>query len=328
VLSPAAALARHLRDARTPIDLLHVEVAYPYGAAAMLGAGMAGWKKPIAITPMGEDTIVLADYHYGFRRHACARWLVDRTLRTAAAIRCISPLHERVIAEIAPDTPRRVIPLNVSTATVGAAHELPAARSERRRIARQTLDAELKLDGRPIVLSLGRLHPFKGIDLLVGAMSSVPDAVLVVAGPSLRSRAAGDEATRLTAHVERLGLSRRVRFLGPAGPDRAMQLLAAADIAAVPSRLETLNKVCMEAVAVGTSFVVSDTTGIAAWAKTSGIGVVVPAGDEHALADGLVRALAAPPLDARRIAAFVDQFSPAVIAAAVMDFYRDVTGLA
>jgi glycosyltransferase involved in cell wall biosynthesis len=233
-----------------------------------------------------------------------------------------------VIAELAPDTPRRVIPLNVSTATVAAAHEPPTDRDERRRRARHALDAELKLDGRPVVLSLGRLHPFKGIDLLVSAMASVADATLVIAGPSLRSRAAGDEATRLEQQVERLGLGGRTHFLGPVGPDRAMQLLAAADVVAVPSRLETLNKVCVEAVAVGTPFVVSDTTGISAWARGSGVGVVVPAGDESALAAGLVRALAAPPPEAAAIAAFVDQFSPATVAAAVMAFYRDVTGLA
>jgi glycosyltransferase involved in cell wall biosynthesis len=107
-----------------------------------------------------------------------------------------------------------------------------------------------------------------------------------------------------------------------------MQLMAAADVVAVPSRLESLNKVCVEAAAVGTSFVVTETTGIAAWAREAGIGTVVAANDEEALARGLLSALGdSRPVSADRIRAFVGQFSPHTVAAAVMDFYRDVTGL-
>jgi glycosyltransferase involved in cell wall biosynthesis len=151
--------------------------------------------------------------------------------------------------------------------------------------------------------------------------------VLVIAGPSLSSRAAGDEATRLAGLVEQLRLGDRVRFLGPVTPERSMQLMAAADVVAVPSRLESLNKVCVEAVAVGTSFVVTETTGISAWARESDIGFVVPASDEQALADGLVVALGSRPLDSDQIRTFVQQFSPSTVAAAVVAFYRDVTGL-
>jgi glycosyltransferase involved in cell wall biosynthesis len=329
VLSSAVALAHHLREAGDTLDLLHVEVAYPFGAAATLGAAEAGWKGPIAITPMGEDTLVLESCHYGFRRHVVARWAVDGTLRRAACIRCISPLHERVVAAIAPDTPRRVIPLNVSSDVVSASEESVETRAARRAAARRAIADEPDIGDRPVVLSLGRLHPFKGIDVLIGAMRHIPEAVLLVAGPSLRSRAAGDEGARLARCVDEWRLADRVRFLGAVGPDRAMQLLAAADVVAVPSRLESLNKVCVEAAAVGTPFVVTDTTGISAWARDAGVGLVVPGGDEHALAHGILTALQdMRSLDPRRVQAFVAQFSPSAVAAAVLTFYRDVTGLA
>src|SRR5690606_10961610 len=58
LLSPAAALTRHLLHAGGDIDLLHVEVAYPFAAAAALAAGRARWKGRIAVTPMGEDTLL------------------------------------------------------------------------------------------------------------------------------------------------------------------------------------------------------------------------------------------------------------------------------
>ena len=326
VLSPAAALARYLTSAND-IDLLHMEVAYPFGAAAMLAATAARWRGPIAVTPMGEDTLTLDECLYGFRRYLVPRLLVDSVLRRAACIRCISPLHERLLVPLAPRTPRRVIPLNVSAGIVAASKESDEVRAARRRQARVSLEAELGIPGRRIVLSLGRLHPFKGIDILIRAMSQVPDAILVIAGPSLRIRATGDEASRLARLVHDLALDERVRFLGPVTGARAMELLAAADVVCVPSRLESLNKVCVEAIAVGTTFVVTETTGISAWARTANLGVVVPPCDESALAAGLIAALSHPqPPAAADIQRFVDQFSPATVAAAVLEFYEDVLG--
>jgi glycosyltransferase involved in cell wall biosynthesis len=118
-----------------------------------------------------------------------------------------------------------------------------------------------------------------------------------------------------------------VRFLGGTTPDRALQLLAAADVVAVPSRLESLNKVCVEATAVGTPFVVTETTGIAHWAQRTGIGVVAPACDPPALAAGIIDALRRPPaLSPERIASFVDLFSPRTVAAAVIEFYEEMLG--
>jgi glycosyltransferase involved in cell wall biosynthesis len=326
IFSPAASLARYLRNA-DGLDLLHVEVAYPFGAAALIGAAAAGWRGPIAVTPMGEDTLIVEEAHYGFRRYPLPRWLVGRVLSAAACIRCISPLHERIVAPLAPKTPRRVIPLNVSTAVVQAARESAQLRGARRKEARATVDDELGSGGRPLVLSLGRLHAFKGIDFLVRAMHDVPDALLIVAGPSLSSRSMEDERTRLARLVGELGLGDRVRFLGGTTPDRALQLLAAADVVAVPSRLESLNKVCVEATAVGTPFVVTETTGIAHWAQRTGIGLVVPACDPPALAAGIIDALRRPPaLSPERIASFVDLFSPRTVAAAVIEFYEEMLG--
>ena len=110
----AAALATYLRRQGDAIDLLHVEVAYPTGVAVTLAAVVSGWRGPIVITPMGEDTIIVDSASYGYRRHLVPRRLVAWTLRRAAFIRSISPLLDAELATIAPATPRRVVPLNVS----------------------------------------------------------------------------------------------------------------------------------------------------------------------------------------------------------------------
>lgn len=324
LLSSAAALSEHLDRDGDRIDVLHEEVAYPFAASAALAVGARRWRGLLAVTPMGEDTLVHEPSSYGFRRHVVPRWLVARTLRGAGGIRCISPLHERVIASIAPDVPRRVIPLNVNASIVAMSSENADARAARRADARATLDGLFHTAGRPIVLSLGRLHPFKGIDVLVRAMRHIPDATLVIAGPSLRLKTTGDEAGRLAGLVDRYELRDRVRLVGPVRPEMAPIFLAAADVLAVPSHLESLNKVCVEAAAVGTPFVVTDSTGISAWVGALPVGSVVPSGDDRALAEGIRATLgrAAPAMSDTR--AFVAPFTPERVARQVCAFYEEL----
>ena len=94
LLPAAAGLATYLRRDGRSIDLLHVESAYPHGAAAALAIRASGWLGPLVVTPMGEDTLVLERARYGFRRHLVPRRLVDWTLRRTACVRCISPMLE------------------------------------------------------------------------------------------------------------------------------------------------------------------------------------------------------------------------------------------
>lgn len=324
-LVPAAAtLAAYLKRHGDAIDLLHVEVAYPTGAAVVLAAIVARWRGPIVMTPMGEDTIVVDSVRYGFRRHIVPRGLVAWTLRRATFIRSISPLLDAELATIAPATPRRVVPLNVSTQAVTAVNESRERRAERRRAARRVIDDEYGTAGKPMVLSLGRLHPFKGLDLLVRAMGSLPSARLLLVGPSLRLKRGGDTATALLRLAREIGVADRVRWVGPVPPTRSLDFLSAADVLVVPSRLESLNKVCVEAAAVGTPFVVTETTGVSAWVPADGIGLVIPANDQSAIA-AAVEQLHGRSTDsdeeARR--AFVQRFSPRHVAEQMAEIYRE-----
>ena len=325
LLPGAGALATHLRRDGGSIDVLHVEVAYPHGAAAALAVRASGWDGPLVVTPMGEDTLVLDSAQYGFRRYPIPRALVSWTLRRAAFIRCISPMLEEHVAALAPDTPRRVVPLNVSGRTSAAAAESASERTTRRTAARRDLDAELDTVGRRVILALGRLHPFKGVETLVSAMSSLKDGVLLIAGPSLNVRPFGDTAARLLRMAEELGTSGRVRWIGPVSPERSLDLLAAADVVAVPSHVESLNKVCVEAAAVGTPFVVTETTGISAWVTGRGDGIVVPPGDPATLGRALAAVMEGRwEPDAARLAAFAMPFSPTAVATELVDIYRSI----
>ena len=70
---------------------------------------------------------------------------------------------------------------------------------------------ELGLEGRRVILSVGRLHPKKRVDLCLKAFkklkSELPDAFLLIAG-------VGGEEAALKSQVGDLGLSQDVRFAG------------------------------------------------------------------------------------------------------------------
>ena len=326
VIPSVAALANHLRENGREFDLLHAEVAYPVAASVALAVGRSGWKGHLAITPMGEDVMVVAEAGYGFRRYAVSRRLVDWTLRQASCIRCISPLLDAHVAPLAEGIPRRVVAGSVSWATANQAGESDDRLDEVRRSARARVDDRCGSHGRGLIMAFGRLHPFKGLDLLVRATAAVPDAVLAIVGPSLRVRPFGDTATGLRRLAASLGIAERVHLLGAVPPAGATEMLAAADVVGVPSHLESFNKVCIEAAAVGTPFVVTETTGISAFVTEPGVGQVVPPRDATALATAVADVLAGRWRPDRAAASrFVSRFRPDRVAIEVASFYESVS---
>lgn len=83
--------------------------------------------------------------------------------------------------------------------------------------------------GPPRILYLGSLHPWKGVATLVEAMADVPAPI--------ECWIAGGEAERiaeLKARGDALGLGQRLRFLGKVPPAERFDLIAQADVCALP----------------------------------------------------------------------------------------------
>ena len=323
MLATVLALGEYLKR-QEDLDVLYVEIAYPVGVAAALAQLLSGWQGKLVLTPMGEDILVVTDAAYGFRRFAVPRWLVRWALRRANAIRCISPLVVDVIDKLAPRPARRVIPLNVTDGTVAAASRSAAKRLHRRRQIRGALWSNLDLmDGRKVVLSLGRLHPFKGIDVLISALPLTPDVELLIAGPTMLIRGVGDVATSLVRLAQRLGVADRVHIVGPVAPSEVQDLMSAVDAVVVPSHQESLNRVCVEAAAAQTPVVVTETTGIAGFMPPKGLGKVVPARSPEHIAKALKEILSGELLlDPAAAREFVERFSAARVAAELSELLR------
>ena len=113
------------------------------------------------------------------------------------------------------------------------------------------------LDGKRIVLFLGRIHFKKGLDLLVRAWKKIilrwPDAHLVLAGPDFEGTRA-----RITALIEQEGLAPHVLFTGMLRDDLKWSALAAAECFVLPSFSEGLSVSVLEAMGVGLPVIVSD----------------------------------------------------------------------
>ena len=84
-----------------------------------------------------------------------------------------------------------------------------------------------------VLLSVGRLHPIKGLDTLIEAFAGLvddhPDTKLTIAG-------SGPEKKSLLRQVQRFGVSDRVEFIGWIAQKNLPELYRAADIVILPSR--------------------------------------------------------------------------------------------
>ncbi len=140
----------------------------------------------------------------------------------------------------------------------------------------------------PVAVSAGSLIPRKGFDLLVDAWREV-----ATAHPQWRLRifGVGEQAEALTARIREAGLTGVVSLEGFES-DLASRF-DEASLFVLPSRREGMPMVLLEAMAAGLPVVAADCpTGPAEVLDGGRYGVLVPAGDAAALADGVLRVLA------------------------------------
>ncbi|MGE3906600.1 MAG: glycosyltransferase, partial [Reyranellaceae bacterium] len=141
------------------------------------------------------------------------------------------------------------------------------------------------------ILFLSRLHPKKGLDLLVPAFAAVRkrygDARLVIAGPDDGARAATDDL------VARHGLGDCVEFPGMLTGIAKDRAFAEAGLFVLPSYSENFGIAVAEAMAAGLPVVVSDQVNIHDAIAGTEAGLVVPCQTER-LAQAMSALLADP----------------------------------
>jgi glycogen(starch) synthase len=153
--------------------------------------------------------------------------------------------------------------------------------------------------GSPLVVFSGRLEAEKGVQTLIDAMPelrrAVPGVRLVVVG-------VGGAMADLTTRVRRRRLGDAVTFAGYVSESDLRAIVAAGDVAVVPSTYEPFGFVALEAMCLGTPLVAARTGGLAEIVQDGQTGWLVPAGDPAALAASLTQVLTDPSTARRRVA--------------------------
>ena len=320
---------RRLLAERT-YDLVHIETAFPLGLVAALAP--RAHAPPLAITLPGADIMAEPEFDYGYGRFRAVRALLPWIFRRAAVLRADSPQIKELAVRLGARPGKVVaIPYNITADSYPPPGDLGALRQRSRAaiVARHGLDP-----ARPIIVSLNRLHPFKGIAYLVDAVpparrGGVAPQVLIV-GPSRSTPRFGDYGAYLAQRAASLGVANDVHLVGGIPHSEAITYLAAADLAVVPSVAESFSRVVVEAAAVGTPPIVTRTTGVSDYVAAAAAGRVVDPRSGAAIAEAIVELLtdqAAWETCSARAVSMAVAFSSPRIATDLLHLYRMALGI-
>jgi D-inositol-3-phosphate glycosyltransferase len=145
-----------------------------------------------------------------------------------------------------------------------------------------------------IVLFVGRIELLKGVDRLLGAMTSLPDGWgvrLVIIGGDENSR---NEVERLRHLSKELRIQDSVTFLGLIQQERLPWFYSAADVCVVPSYYESFGLVALESLACGTPVVAANVGELKSIIRQGKTGYVVTDNASHHLADKIALLLSLP----------------------------------
>ncbi len=189
-------------------------------------------------------------------------------------------------------------------------------------VARARIRAELGLaPDRVVVIVVSRLVRHKGHPELIEAMRALPEAELWVVGERLPS----DHGERLDGYFAASGLGARLRLLGYR--EDVADLLASADIFALPSHFEGLPMSVIEAMLTALPVVATRVRGPREQVIEGETGLLVPPMQIEPLAAALRRLAADPALRARMGAAGRERARALYAESAVVARTLDLLGL-
>jgi len=295
--------------ARLDADIVHLQFPHPPGEVAWLLRGRA---RRMVVTYQSD---IVRQRFLG----RVLQPLLGRVLDRAAAIIATSPAY----VDSSPVLRRMrerctVVPLGVNVERFA-----PGACEAVHQLRARLLPAA---GARPIVLFVGCLRYYKGVDVLLRALASHPAAALLVVGD-------GPMRSEWAALARRLLPPERVVFTGELAEDELPACYRLADLFVLPAtlRAEAFGTVLLEAMASGLAAISTELSTGTSWVNRHGeTGLVVPPGDAPALAVALASLLDDPGRRARLGAAarerVVSEFSLAAMVAGVERVYRSVLG--
>lgn len=226
-------LTDYLRREIARFDLVHITSVFSY--PSLIAAQLAHRRSvPYLVSPCG------ALQRWGLRQSRwkkAAYWhmLEKHGLKNATALHATSEDESDDIRAVLPTARVFTVPNGVDLPEMATASS----------IARK-----------PQIVFLGRIHPVKGFDVLLPALSMLarqrPDVETVLAGPDNDS-----EMKNILATARSLDPAPRIRYLGTLAGEAKTAVLSESAALVLPSHSESFGQVVVEAMACGTPVVVS-----------------------------------------------------------------------
>lgn len=193
----------------------------------------------------------------------------------AKAVFCVShALKDRLVALGASADNLHIVYNGVDTTIF---HPVPQSE------ARKSLGVAPEL---PLILYVGNLKETKGLSDLAAAFKQV-QSKRELSGSHLVVIGKGPYGAGLRSELERLGVCSNVNFLGSQPLEKIALWMNAADLLCLPSYMEGVPNVLLEAFACGTSVVATSVGGIPELQRNDRVLKLVPARDVNALVDAM-----------------------------------------
>jgi len=148
----------------------------------------------------------------------------------------------------------------------------------------------------PSFIYMGRLKPYKNIDIAISAFSEVskkyPEATLTIAG-------FGEIINDLKSLVSKLGLAEKVKILGSVTEEEKTKLLSESWVAVQPSSFEGWGITVLEANASGTPVIASNVKGLRDSVIDQETGILFPERDSAKLTQAMESIISDPNLRQR-----------------------------
>jgi glycosyltransferase involved in cell wall biosynthesis len=306
------AMAKWLRLRIKGFDLVHIHGLYrfppTYAAYQARKQGVPyvirphGALDPFLYTKSSRNVLLKRQYE---------RWFDLPNLHGAGAIHYTAEDERQRAAFMGLRAPSFVVPNGIDW---GRYAQLPPRGSFR---------TALGLGDAPLVLFLGRLHPKKGLDLLIPAFETIRRRIagvqLAIVGPENDSF-----GQQVRAWVTERGLAEAVHFIGHLDGMDVIQAYVDADVFVLPSYTENFGMTVVEAMACALPVVISDQVNIHAEVAQSGAGLVTRCNSGE-VAEAVIRLLADQDRgrnmgQAGRLAAQMQYSWPGIVAALSQEY--------
>lgn len=269
-------LARACYDTASSFDLMYVSSIWGY---PFIPACRAAIRQQVPFVVTTRGSFIRWTWEGKYLKKLAYHRLVERSLlNQAAALHYTTSLEVEESRWMGLNMPYFVVPNPVNIEEFG---QMPEAGGFRDKYG---LDSQAK-----IILFLGRVEAFKGIDLTLQAFAKVinqfPETRLVLAGPE-----EDGYLQTITEMAISLKIYERLIIAGFLNPSQRLEAIADSDIFVLASYSENFGVAVVEAMAGGLPVLISDHVGIANDVKDNDAGIVVSLNHE-ALAEGMAQLL-------------------------------------